>query len=393
MPVLRQIRERFIKEQPLKGVVIGMALHVEAKTAVLTRTLAAGGAEVHITGCNPLSTQDDVAEALNDGAIACYAIRGCTNEEYYDGIDKVLDARPTITIDDGMDLIHHLHTGRRDILPGILGGCEETTTGIHRLKAMAGEGKLEFPVIAVNDTPMKHYFDNVHGTGESSLTAIMATTNILIAGKHVVVAGYGYCGRGLATKARALGARVIVTEIDPRRALQAHFDGFEVMTMQEAAAVGELFVTTTGNVGILKEAEFALMRDGAILSNAGHFNVEIDCVWLENNADDIRRRDGIDSYVLGDKTIHVLAEGRLVNLAVPKGMGHPIEVMDLSFAVQALSTEYMVKHGTSLAPGVHDVPNEMDEDIARIKLASLGCSIDTLTPEQAEYMSSWDIGT
>ena len=393
MPVLREIRERFIKEHPLSGMVIGMALHVEAKTAVLVRTLAAGGAEVHITGCNPLSTQDDVADALRESGIQCYAKRACTLDEYYAAIDSVLDAKPSITIDDGMDLIHRLHMGRRDILPFVIGGCEETTTGIHRLKAMAGEGKLLFPVVAVNDTPMKHFFDNVHGTGESALTAIMATTNVLIAGKHVVVAGYGYCGRGLATKARALGARVFVTEVDPRRALQAHFDGFEVMTMREAAPIGELFVTTTGNVGILTEEEFALMRDGAILCNAGHFNVEIDIGWLETNADAIGRRDGIDSYTFGDKTIHVLAEGRLVNLAVPKGMGHPIEVMDLSFAVQALSTEYMVRCARDLAPGVHDVPTAIDEQIARIKLASLGCNIDTLTGEQAEYMSSWDVGT
>ncbi len=393
MPVLKTIRERFTQEKPLKGMVIGMALHVEAKTAVLVRTLAAGGAEVHITGCNPLSTQDDVASALNSGMVRCYAKRGCSNEEYYAGIDAVLDAKPSITIDDGMDLIHHLHTERRDILPLVIGGCEETTTGIHRLKAMEKDGKLEFPVIAVNDTPMKHFFDNVHGTGESSLTAIMATTNILIAGKVIVVAGYGYCGRGLATKARSLGARVIVTEIDPRRALQAHFDGFDVMTIQEAAGIGELFITTTGNIGILKKEEFALMRHGAILCNAGHFNVEIDVEWLENNADSVSRRDGIDTYTFGDRVIHVLAEGRLVNLAVPKGMGHPIEVMDLSFAVQALSTEYMAQKGAHLAPGVHDVPTEMDEEIARIKLASLGCTIDTLTPEQAEYMASWDVGT
>jgi len=393
MPVIREIRERFVREQPLKGIVIGMALHVEAKTAVLARTLAAGGAEVHITGCNPLSTQDDVVEALNDGTIHCYAKRACSLEEYYEAIDKVLDARPAITIDDGMDLIHRLHTGRRDLLDSVIGGCEETTTGIHRLQSMAAEGKLRFPVVAVNDTPMKHFFDNVHGTGESALAAIMATTNNLIAGKHVVVAGYGYCGRGLATKARALGARVIVTEIDPRRALQAHFDGFEVMMIREASRIGELFVTTTGNIGVLKEAEFALMRDGAILCNAGHFNVEIDIGYLETNADTITRREGIDSYSFGDRTIHVLAEGRLVNLAVPKAMGHPIEVMDLSFAVQALSTEYVAKNGKTLAPGVHDVPTAIDEEIARIKLASLGCSIDTLTTEQEEYMASWNAGT
>lgn len=393
MPVLGMIRERFIQEQPLEGMVIGMALHVEAKTAVLTRTLAAGGAEVHITGCNPLSTQDDVADALRASGIHCFAKRACSHDEYYAAIDQVLDARPSITIDDGMDLIHHLHTGRREILPSVIGGCEETTTGIHRLKAMEAEGKLLFPVIAVNDTPMKHFFDNVHGTGESALTAIMATTNILIAGKRIVVAGYGYCGRGLATKARSLGARVIVTEVDPRRALQAHFDGFEVMAMHEAAPIGEVFVTTTGNIGVLPAEDFSLMRDGAILCNAGHFNVEIDVDWLEANADAIRRRDGIDSYAFGDRTIHLLAEGRLVNLATPKGMGHPIEVMDLSFAVQALSTEYMAQHGSDLAPGVHNVPRAIDEQIARMKLESLGCSIDTLTREQAEYISSWDVGT
>lgn len=393
MPVLRAIRDRFEREQPLEGIVIGMALHVEAKTANLVRTFAAGGAEVHITGCNPLSTQDDVADALNDGTIHCYAKRGCSQEDYYGAIDAVLDAHPSITIDDGMDLIHHLHTSRREILPSIIGGCEETTTGIHRLKAMSRDGKLEYPVIAVNDTPMKHFFDNVHGTGESSLAAIMSTTNILIAGKCVVVAGYGYCGRGFATKARNLGARVIVTEIDPRRALQAHFDGFDIMPIRTAAQRGELFITTTGNVGILTEEEFALMRDGAILCNSGHFNVEIDVDWLEKNADHITRRDGIDSFTLNDRVIHVLAEGRLVNLAVPKGMGHPIEVMDLSFAVQALSTEYILKNGARLPASVNEVPNEIDEQIARMKIAALGCEIDTLTGEQEKYLASWDAGT
>ncbi len=393
MPVLRVIRERFKKEQPFSGMVIGMALHVEAKTAVLARTFAAGGAEVHITGCNPLSTQDDVSDALRNLGIRCYAKRGCTLEEYYAAIDSVLDAHPSITIDDGLDLIHRLHTSRRDVLSSVIGGCEETTTGIHRLQAMQRDEKLQFPVVAVNDTPMKHFFDNVHGTGESSLTAIMATTNILIAGKYIVVAGYGFCGRGLATKARALGARVIVTEIDPRRALQAHFDGFEVMTMRKAAPIGELFVTTTGNIGVITADDFALMKNGTILCNAGHFNVEIDIGWLETNADLISRRDGIDSYTFGERTLHLLAEGRLVNLATPKGMGHPIEVMDLSFAVQALSAEYIAVSGKDLHPGVHEVPTHIDEQIARLKLASLGCRIDTLTEEQAEYMSSWDMGT
>ncbi len=283
--------------------------------------------------------------------------------------------------------------GGGELLESIVGGCEETTTGIHRLRAMAKEGKLEFPVIAVNDTPMKRFFDNVHGTGESSLTAIMTTTNILIAGKHLVVAGYGYCGRGLAEKASGLGARVIVTEVDPRRALQAHMDGFAVMTMDEAAAVGDLFVTTTGNAGIITHRHFPMMKNGAILSNAGHFNVEIEVDWLEEHADAIERRDGIDSYLLGNKTVHVLAEGRLVNLAVPKGMGHPIEVMDLSFAVQALSAEYIAKAGRTLPGGVYEVPNEIDELIARLKLDALGIAIDTLTEKQVIYMTSWDIGT
>ena len=366
MPVLNAIRERFEKEKPLAGHRIGMALHVEAKTACLVRTLAAGGAEVYITGCNPLSTQDDVAEALRQGGVACYAHRGCSTEEYYEAIDKVLE---------------------------IIGACEETTTGIHRLRAMEADGKLEFPVIAVNDTPMKHYFDNVHGTGESALASIMLTTNVLLAGRHVVVAGYGYCGRGVATKARALGARVIVTEIDPRRALQAHFDGFDVMSMNEAAKIGDLFITTTGNCSIITGRHFPLMKSGAILSNAGHFNNEIEIPWLAEHATVVEHRDGIDTYVIDGKKIHLLAEGRLVNLATPKGMGHPVEVMDLSFAVQALSVEYVAKHGRELAAGVHDVPTEIDEYIARLKLAAVGATIDELTDAQKEYMCSWNHGT
>jgi adenosylhomocysteinase len=258
---------------------------------------------------------------------------------------------------------------------------------------MARDGALKFPVMAVNDTPMKHFFDNVHGTGESALSSIMITTNILIAGKRFVVAGYGYCGRGLAQKARSLGARVIVTEVDPRRALQAHMDGFDVMTMDEAAPLGDIFVTTTGNASIITERHFPNLKDGAILANAGHFNVEIDVEWLAAHADSTVHRDGIDTYLLGGKAVHILAEGRLVNLATPKGMGHPVEVMDLSFAVQALSAEFIAKHGRELAPGVHDVPSSIDEGIARLKLATLGITIDRLTPEQETYMSSWTIGT
>ncbi|MFA4877474.1 MAG: adenosylhomocysteinase [Methanoregula sp.] len=394
MPVLAAIKKQFVKEKPFAGMTIGMALHVEAKTANLVSTLAAGGAEVHITGCNPLSTQDDVAEALQGVKnVHCYAKRACSVDEYYAAIDQVLDAKPVITIDDGMDLIHYIHTKRRDLIKKVIGGCEETTTGIHRLKAMAAEGKLEFPVVAVNDTPMKHFFDNVHGTGESVLSSIMITTNTLIAGKYFVVAGYGYCGRGLARKAHGLGAKVIVTEIDPRRALEAHMDGFMVMTMDDAAEIGDIFVTTTGNFAVIAKKHFTKLKDGAILANAGHFNVEIDIDYLRKNATRIIQRDGIESFVLGKKAVHVLAEGRLVNLATPKGMGHPIEVMDLSFALQALCTLHIAKNGKKMKGGVYDVPNEIDEQVANLKLSSLGLSIDSLSKEQKKYSCSWDIGT
>jgi adenosylhomocysteinase len=394
MPVLAAIKKQFEKEKPFAGMTIGMALHVEAKTANLVSTLAAGGATVHITGCNPLSTQDDVAEALNDVKnVHCYAKRACTVDEYYAAIDKVLDAKPVITIDDGMDLIHYIHTKRRDLIGKVIGGCEETTTGIHRLRAMAAEGKLEFPVIAVNDTPMKRFFDNVHGTGESALSSIMITTNTLIAGKYFVVAGYGFCGRGLARKAHGLGAKVVVTEIDPRRALEAHMDGFMVMSMDEAAAIGDIFVTTTGNVAVIGARHFKKLKNGAILSNAGHFNVEIDIEWLHKNADKVIQRDGIETFMLGKKAVHVLAEGRLVNLATPKGMGHPIEVMDLSFAMQALGTLYMVKNGKKMKGGVYEMPNEIDVQVANLKISSLGLSIDSLSKEQKKYSCSWDIGT
>lgn len=394
MPVLSRIKEQFEKEQPFTGVTIGMALHVEAKTANLVMTLAAGGAEVYITGCNPLSTQDDVAEALNKVPhVHCFAKRGCSVEEYYAAIDQVLDAKPSVTIDDGMDLIHYLHTKRRELLSTVIGGCEETTTGIHRLRAMAAEGKLEFPVVAVNDTPMKHHFDNVHGTGESVLSAVMITTNVLIAGKYFVVAGYGFCGRGLARKAHGLGAKVIVTEVDPRKALEAHMDGFLVMTMEEAARLGEIFVTTSGNLHVINSRHFSQMKDGAILSNAGHFNVEIDLDWLESHAAGKESRDGIDTYLLDGKRVHVLAEGRLVNLATPKGMGHPAEVMDLSFALQALCARYITEHGRELSGGVYEVPEAIDVQVANQKLASLGITIDTLSDEQETYLSSWDAGT
>jgi len=394
MPVLAAIRKQFEKERPFIGMTIGMALHVEAKTANLVSTLAAGGAEVHITGCNPLSTQDDVAEALNSMKnVHCYAKHACSVEEYYAAIDYVLDAKPVITIDDGMDLIHYIHTKRRDLLKKVIGGCEETTTGIHRLRSMAAEGKLKFPVVAVNDTPMKRFFDNVHGTGESALASIMITTNTLIAGKYIVVAGYGYCGRGLARKAHGLGAKVIVTEIDPRRALEAHMDGYHVMTMDQAATRGDIFITTTGNVAVIAAKHFRKLKNGAILSNAGHFNIEIDIEWLHKNADKVIQRDGIETFFLKGKAVHVLAEGRLVNLATPKGMGHPVEVMDLSFALQALCTLYIAKNGRKLKGGVYEVPQEIDERVANLKLLSLGLSIDEMTKEQKKYLASWDIGT
>ena len=394
MPVLASIKKQFVKDRPFSGMTIGMALHVEAKTANLVTTLAAGGAEVHITGCNPLSTQDDVAAALTKvRGVHCYAKRACSVDEYYGAIEQVLDAEPSVTIDDGMDLIHYVHTKRRGLLKTIIGGCEETTTGIHRLRAMAAEGRLKFPVIAVNDTPMKRHFDNVHGTGESALSSIMITTNTLIAGKYVVVAGYGFCGRGLARKAHGLGAKVIVTEIDPRRALEAHMDGFLVMPMENAAEIGDIFVTTTGNTGVISARHFRNLKDGAILSNAGHFNVEIDIEWLHKNADRVVQREGIETFYLKRKRIHVLAEGRLVNLATPKGMGHPIEVMDLSFALQALCSRYIAENGKMLNGGVYEVPSEIDEQVAAIKLASLGLSIDTMTKEQRKYLCSWDIGT
>jgi adenosylhomocysteinase len=394
MPVLAAIKTQFVREKPFSGMTIGMALHVEAKTANLVSTLAAGGAEVHITGCNPLSTQDDVAEALNGiRNVHCYAKRACSVGEYYSAINQVLDAEPEITIDDGMDLIHYIHTKRRDLIKKVIGGCEETTTGIHRLRSMAADGKLEFPVIAVNDTPMKRFFDNVHGTGESALSSIMITTNTLIAGKYFVVAGYGFCGRGLAKKAHGLGAKVIVTEIDPRRALEAHMDGFMVMSMDKAAALGDIFVTTTGNVAVIAARHFRKLKNGAILSNAGHFNVEIDIEWLHNNTDKVIQRDGIETFMLKGKAIHVLAEGRLVNLATPKGMGHPIEVMDLSFALQALCTLHIAKKGRKMKGGVYEVPQEIDEQVAHLKLSSLGLSIDEMTEEQKKYLCSWDIGT
>lgn len=394
MPTLARIRKRFEDERPFDGVTIGMALHVEPKTAVLVETLRAGGAEVAITGCNPLSTQDDVARYLDtvDG-IACFAERGVDKEAYYAAMDAVLDREPSVVIDDGGDLVFRLHEERRELLDAVVGGCEETTTGVHRLRAMERDGALELPVVAVNDTPMKQNFDNRHGTGESTLSAVMSTTNLQISGKTVVVAGYGNCGKGLAEKSAALGADVVVTEVDPRRALQARFRGYDVMPMREAAAQGDLFVTTTGNVDVVTGEHVDRMKDGAVVCNAGHFNVEINLGDIEDRATESREpRPGLREYVLEDgRHVSVLAEGRLVNLAAPLGWGHPVEIMDLSFAIQALSTEWILE--AELGPGVKDVPDELDVEVAELKLAAEGIEIDEMSPEQREYFDSWQHGT
>ncbi len=391
MPVLAIIREKFEKEKPLKGLKVGMALHVEAKTAVLVETLAAGGAQVAISGCNPLSTQDDVAAALDTRKnISCFAKYGCCTGEYYEAIDKVLDIEPDITIDDGADLIFKLHKERPQMLPNILGGCEETTTGVHRLHAMEKDGALKMPVIAVNDAMTKYLFDNRYGTGQSAWDGINRTTNLLVAGKNVVVAGYGWCGRGVAMRAAGLGASVIVTEVDPIRALEARMDGHRVMKMAEAAKIGDIFVTATGNRDILIAEHFKVMKDGAILANSGHFNVEIDMEALDDLAKSVRTvRHNIKEYDIGNRRINVIAEGRLVNLAA--GDGHPAEVMDMSFANQALCVRYIAEN--KLLNGVHGVPRELDIYVAKLKLESMGISTDELTSKQECYMSGWECGT
>ena len=396
MPILEAIREEFEDEKPLAGQRIGMALHVEAKTANLVETLAAGGAEVAITGCNPLSTHDDVSAALDaNDSITSYARHGVDDEEYYAAIEAVIDHEPTITVDDGGDLVFAIHEDYSELVDTILGGCEETTTGVHRLRAMDEDGALRYPMIAVNDTPMKRLFDNVHGTGESSLANIAMTTNLSWAGKTVVVAGFGYCGRGIAKKAAGQNAHVIVTEVEPRKALRAHMEGYEVTTMDEAAAKGDVFVTTTGNRDVITTDHFPEMRDGAVLANAGHFDVEIDLEGLDELAESDREvRDGVHEYRLEDGTrVNVLAEGRLVNLASPIALGHPIEVMDQSFAIQAVSVRELVTNADGYEPGVHDVPDDLDREVAEIKLDAEGIEIDSLSKDQEDYLASWDHGT
>ncbi len=392
MPVLNLIRERFKEEKPFKGITIGMALHLEAKTAVLAETLMEGGAKIAITGCNPLSTQDDVAAACAKKGMHVYAWRGETVEEYYENLNKVLDHKPDIVIDDGCDLIFLLHTKRTELLDNIMGGCEETTTGIIRLKAMEKEGALKFPVMDVNDAYTKHLFDNRYGTGQSALDGILRATNLLIAGKTVVVAGYGWCGRGVAMRAKGLGAEVVVTEVNPIRALEARMDGFRVMKMEKAAEIGDIFITTTGCKDVIRKEHILKMKNGAILANAGHFDNEINKKHLQELAKSVKEvRNCVTEYDLGDKKIYLLGEGRLVNLACADG--HPCEVMDMSFANQALAAEYILKNHDKLEPRVYNIPYEQDLMIASLKLKSMGIEIDELTEEQKRYLEDWREGT
>jgi len=394
MPVLRQIRERFTKEQPLKGIRLGACLHVTTETAVLMLTLKAGGAQVALCASNPLSTQDETAAALVDVyEIPVYAHKGEDNQRYYRHIEAVLATRPQLTMDDGADLISQLHGERKALLGDVIGGTEETTTGVVRLRAMEKERVLAFPVIAVNDADTKHLFDNRYGTGQSTIDGILRATNLLLAGRTLVVAGYGMCGRGVAARAKGMGAHVIVTEVEPMRALEAVMDGFPVMPMARAAEVGDVFVTVTGNTSVMSSDHFGRLKDGAILANAGHFNVEIDLATLQAMSRDKREvRPFVEAYTLQNgRRIYVLGDGRLINLAAAEG--HPAAVMDMSFANQALSAEYMVRHGRTLEKRVYIVPREIDLEIARLKLAALGVHIDELTSAQRTYLASWTHGT
>lgn len=394
MPVLRLIRERFEKERPLQGIRAAACLHVTTETANLMRTLQAGGADVVLTASNPLSTQDDVASSLvTHFEIPVFAIKGEDNVTYYRHLNAGLDHKPHVTMDDGADLVSTLHKERRELLPGVMGGTEETTTGVIRLRAMAADGALAFPVIAVNDAMTKHFFDNRYGTGQSTVDGIIRATNILLAGKNFVVAGYGWCGRGLAMRARGIGANVIVTEVDPLPALEAVMDGYRVMTMGEAAQIGDIFCTVTGDINVIDKSHFEVMKDGAIVANSGHFNVEINLPGLDEMSVEKRRvRPFVDAYQLQDgRMINILGEGRLINLAAAEG--HPASVMDMSFANQALGLEYLVKNYDKLQNKVYGVPDEIDREIARIKLDAMGIRIDQLTPQQVTYLNSWEEGT
>jgi adenosylhomocysteinase len=394
MPVLRLIRERFKKERPLQGLRLSACLHVTTETANLMHTLHEGGADIVLTASNPLSTQDDVAASLvTHFEIPVYAIKGESNVTYYKHINAALDHKPHITMDDGADLVGTLHKDRRDLLSGVIGGTEETTTGVIRLRAMAADGALEFPVIAVNDAMTKHFFDNRYGTGQSTVDGIVRATNILLAGKTMVVAGYGWCGRGFAMRARGMGSNVIVTEVDPMPALEAVMDGFRVMPMAEAAKIGDIFVTMTGDLNVIDRHHFEVMKDGAIVANSGHFNVEINIPALEELSVSKRLvRPFVDQYELKDgRQIHLLGEGRLINLAAAEG--HPASVMDMSFANQALAAEYMVRNVDKLENKVYSVPQDIDREIARIKLDAMSVAIDTLTEQQVKYLNSWEEGT
>ena len=386
MPVLRGLGEEFAVSRPFAGLKVALSVHLEAKTAYLCRVMEMGGAEMYVTGSNPLSTQDDVAAALAAGGMNVFARYGCSMEEYEENLCRVLEVGPNIIIDDGGDLVHLIHTKYTALIPQIIGGCEETTTGIHRLKAMAKAGTLRFPMVMVNDADCKHMFDNRYGTGQSVWDGIMRTTNLIVAGKRVVVSGYGWCGKGVSLRAKGMGAKVIVTETDPVRALEAVMDGYEVMPMREAAKIGDIFCTVTGCSGVITQEHFMSMKDGAILSNAGHFDVEVDMAGLNAIAvQEYEARHNIQAYVLPNgKTLFTIAEGRLVNLAAADG--HPAEIMDMSFAIQAMSAKYLADNRSSLKPGVIPVPREIDDYVARIKLASMGVSIDTLTDEQKDYL-------
>ena len=394
MPVLMTIREELIRKKTLRGLRIGMALHVEAKTAVLALALSDAGAKVRLASCNPLSTDDSVATALAEAhRFDVYARKWQTTSEYYDNLNKVLDLKPDLVIDDGADLIHLLHTKRRELLEGIRGGNEETTTGVVRLRAMARDGALRFPVIDVNDAQMKHLFDNRYGTGQSTFDGLMNATNLLIAGKTIVVAGYGWTGRGIAMRARGMGARVVVTEVDPVKAIEASMEGYEVLPMNKAARIGDFIISATGCKDIVTAAHVPLLKDGVVLANAGHFDNEISKADLERLAKGKRRvREFVDEYTLsGGKRAYLVAEGRLVNISA--GQGHPVEIMDMSFSIQALSAGYLAQHAKRLTPGVHPVPPELDLRVARLKLQSLGTRIDRLSTKQRAYLDSWKEGT
>jgi len=395
MPVLRQIRERFAKERPFAGVRLAACMHVTTETANLMRTLKAGGADLFLCASNPLSTQDDTAAALvAEYGVSVFARNAVDVKGYYEHINLALDGQPDFVFDDGCDLVNTVHTSRTELLGTVKAGCEETTTGVIRLRAMAADGALRFPMVAVNDTDTKHMFDNKYGTGQSTLDAIFRSTNTLLAGKTVVVAGYGYCGKGVSSRAKGMGANVVVTEIDPTKALDAAMEGFKVLPMSEAARIGDVFITVTGNRDVLRAEHFEVMKDGAIFCNSGHFDIEIDVRWLEDNAvaKNSKIRHQTDEYVMADgRRLLLLAEGRLVNLGAAEG--HPAAVMDMSFSDQALTAEWLAAHSAELEPGVVEVPEEIDKEVARLKLAAMGIDIDVPTPAQEEYLNSWEHGS